>query len=353
MKGFMRVWLLLSLAVSIVLTVSACSLASETIDTSSSEEVEEAATEADRHGDHEHAGQKVVFVNSYHEGYQWSDDIEQAVLDVFEPTGVETRFIRMDTKNNLDEAFRTRAGEEARDAILDFAPDVIIACDDNAQQYLIVPYFMDSEIPVVFCGVNWDASGYGYPNQHITGMIEIELIEQLVHQLAQLTEGSEVAYVTAASETEDKIIATYNERFFDGNLTVYETESYQAFLDAFLEAQEQFDLVLLGNNAGLTDWQDEAAETFFLENTAVPTGSVTAWFAPYVLITMERDPFEQGEFAAQTTLDILDGTSPADIPVVSNARGKVVVNVNIAGTLELVLPVNFLRHAELYGENAE
>jgi hypothetical protein len=120
---------------------------------------------------------------------------------VLDNTGAELLFVRMDTKRNTEEDFRMTAGRTAYDTIKELQPDVIVACDDNAQKYVIVPYFMETEIPIVFCGVNWDASLYSYPTRHITGMIEIELVEELMGHLKQFSSGSTVGYVTVTSET--------------------------------------------------------------------------------------------------------------------------------------------------------
>ena len=56
----------------------------------------------------------------------------------------------------------------------------MIASDDNAQKYLVVPYLKGTQVPVIFNGVNWDASAYGFPTSNVTGMIEVELPDQLV-----------------------------------------------------------------------------------------------------------------------------------------------------------------------------
>src|SRR5690606_29759584 len=91
-----------------------------------------------------YAGRKIAFVDSYHEGYEWSDGIVAGFHSILDNTGAELLFVRMDTKRNTDEEFRTNAGRTAYDTITKFQPDVIVACDDNAQKYLIVPYFMET-----------------------------------------------------------------------------------------------------------------------------------------------------------------------------------------------------------------
>jgi hypothetical protein len=65
---------------------------------------------------------KVVWVDSYHEGYPWSDGIEegiQTMLNIVETedgslespdNNLSLRIFRMDTKNNTSEEFKQQAG---------------------------------------------------------------------------------------------------------------------------------------------------------------------------------------------------------------------------------------------------
>jgi hypothetical protein len=99
-------------------------------------------------------GKKVLFIDSYHEGYEWSDGITKGVKQVLDGKGIELKIVRMDTKRNGGEEFKKQAGEKAKAAIEEFKPDVVIAADDNASKYIIVPFFKDSPLPFVFCGVN-------------------------------------------------------------------------------------------------------------------------------------------------------------------------------------------------------
>ena len=118
------------------------------------------------------AGKKVLFVDSYHEGYAWGDGIISGIKTVLEGSGVELKIFRMDTKRNGEKAFKESAALKAKAEIEDFKPDVVIAGDDNASKYLVVPYYKDASLPFIFCGVNWDATGYGFPFKNVTGMLE-------------------------------------------------------------------------------------------------------------------------------------------------------------------------------------
>lgn len=300
-----------------------------------------------------YAGKKVLWVDSYHEGYEWADGIGQGIRSVLDGTDIELKISHMDTKRNPDEASIKTAASQVLTEIDEFQPDVIIASDDNAQKFLVVPYLMDTGRPVIFCGLNWDASIYGYPTENITGMVEIELVAELVDHLKQYSSGDVIGYLTVTSETETKVIEAYNERFFDGQMQVVEVKTFDEFKEAFLEVQDKWDMVFLGNNAGIDRWDVDEAEQFFVENTKIPTGTINSWMAPYALITLAKDPAEQGEWSAQAALLILDGTPPSEIPVVENQRGSLILHLDIAEQLDVVFPPSMLRNAEVYSSEKE
>lgn len=298
----------------------------------------------------DYAGKKILWVDSYHEGYAWSDGIEDGVQSSLENSGVDLKIVRMDTKRNGGEEFGQQAGLDTKAEIEAFNPDVVIACDDNAQTYLVVPYLKDTDLPVVFCGVNWDASPYGYPASNVTGMVEIDLVSQMVDLLKPNAEGDRIAYLTGESNTERKVFETYNELFLNGELQEAFVTDFDEFKSEYLRLQNEVDMVYFGNNAGITDWDEAAAEAFILENTKVPSGSSSDWMAPHVLLIVGKNAAEQGQWASEAALSILDGTAVSDIPIAENKESSLILNLNLADKLGVVFTPSMLRHAEVYGE---
>jgi len=296
-----------------------------------------------------YAGKKVLFVNSYHEGYEWSDGIETGLQNVLAGTGVELKLVRMDTKRNPSDEYAKSAGLAAKAEIEAFKPDVVITADDNAQKYLVVPYLMDTALPVVFCGVNWDASIYGFPTSNMTGMVEVELPDRLVEHLKTYAKGGRVGYLTVDSETERKVAEIYNERFFGGEMQVYWVRTFDEFKEAFIKAQEEVDILFLGNNAGIDRWEQDEVEKFIADNIRIPSGTINSWLAPYSLITLAKSAQEQGEWAGQAALRILAGTPASEIPLAENKKEELILNLEIAGKLAIVFPPSMLRNAEIYG----
>jgi hypothetical protein len=293
-----------------------------------------------------YAGKKVVFIDSYHEGYAWSDGVVSGIHAGLDNTGVELKIIRLDTKNNPSVEFGQAAGASAKAEIDAFKPDVVIACDDNAQKYLVVPFLKGTSTPVVFAGINWEASAYGYKDvTNVTGIIEVELPNQVYDLLKSYAKGDRVGYLTIDTETERKISGIYNERFFGGNMKFYWTKTQDEFKAAYLTAQQEVDILFMGNNAGSDKWDEAEMKQFVMDNIKVPTASINDWMAPYTLLTLAKSPKEQGEVAAQDALQILDGMSPSSIALTENKKGQLMANLLLAEKLGVVFTPSVLKNA--------
>ena len=297
-------------------------------------------------------GKKILWVDSYHADYEWSRGIEKGLRNALEGSGVELKIFRMDTKRHLGEAFHRQAGRRARRIIEEYRPDVVIASDDNAQRFLVVPYLKDTALPVIFCGVNEDLVNYGYPCRNVTGMIEDEMAEGLVMHLRRFARGGRAGLMGGDVHTMRVVADQYNKQFFDGQLRYYLVRSFAEFKEAFLRAQQEVDMLVFRNNSGITGWDAAEAEAFVAEHAAVPVGTVLPWIQPYSLLTIAKVPEEQGEYSAATALRILDGARPADLPVVRNRLAHLVVNLKMAKAAGIVLPVSLLQTAEIIGQEA-
>lgn len=299
-----------------------------------------------------HPKQKILWVDSYNEGYEWSAGIEKGIRRVLASADAELTVVRMDTRRNPTEKFKQETAEKAKKAIDIIQPDVVIASDDNAVKYLVVPYLKDTVLPVVFCGVNWDASPYDLPGGNVAGMLEIDHVEAQVMHLSRYAKSLRIGYLSGDTETERKIIDIYNRRFFNGQLKSYLVTTFKDFQDQFLLAQQEVDMLYIYNYAGIVDWDASRAEKFLLNNAQIPTGSHNVFMAPFVLVTLAKLPQEQGEWAAQTALRILSGIDPADIPLAVNEKGRLIINFKMAQTLGVVFPLETLRAAEGIGQDS-
>jgi ABC-type uncharacterized transport system substrate-binding protein len=296
------------------------------------------------------AFKKIVYINSYHNNYKWSDGIEKGFLNFLniqrfddgtfksDHKNLFLKIFRMDSKRNQSEKYLKKISQKIYKEILEINPDIIIASDDNASKYIIYPYFSHSKTPVIFCGVNWDVSFYGYPKKNITGMIEIQLIKELVFQLSKYSKGKRIAYLkgrdlTAVKET------FYFEKQLGKKLIKRFVKDKEEWKQEFIKLQDEVDIILIGNMIKIKNWdfKDKEIENFILKNTKIPTGAWDTWVSPYALLTVATMPEEQGEWAAKTSIKVLSGTPIEDIPIVTNIKSKKIINFGIAKKLKINL----------------
>jgi ABC-type uncharacterized transport system substrate-binding protein len=304
------------------------------------------------HSAEKYKGKKVIHIDSYHEGYEWSDDIFKGIKTALKGTGIEVRRFQMDTKRNGSEEFKKEAGLKAKAAIEEFKPDVIIASDDNASKYALVPYFKDGAIPVVFSGVNWDHKRYEYPWKNATGMEEVDMIPEMIKELKRHAKGNRVGMIGGNDETTRNDHNIYNPRFFDGKLKSVYPSTFDEFKTMFLALQKEVDMIIFGANASIKGWDNDAAEAWLLANTKVPTAAKDTFMARYVLATYAKEGTEQGEYPAKVALKILDGAKPSSIPVTQNKKVKLMINMDMAKKLGAVFSMSMLKVATVLQKDA-
>lgn len=290
-------------------------------------------------------GLKVLFVDSYHEGYGWSDGITEGVSSIIGNSGAELKVHRMDTKRNTDQAFIEQAAVETKNLIDEWQPDVVIAADDNASKYVIMPHYRDADLPFVFAGVNWDETVYEFPYRNVTGMVEVSAAGELVEILQSMGGGEKIGFIGSNTATTIKE-AENQQRVFGLNYDVKLVDTMAEWKTAFIELQENNDIVIVQNNAGINDWDSAEAAAFHEANTKVPTGAFYDFMEPYAVIGFQKVAQEQGEWAAEAALKILAGTAPTDIPITQNQRGRLVVNARIAEGGNISIPDDLVQAAE-------
>jgi ABC-type uncharacterized transport system substrate-binding protein len=278
------------------------------------------------------AGKKVLFIDSYHEGYEWSDGITSGVKKGLEGAGVELKVVRMDTKRNPTEDFKKQAGLTVKEAIDAFKPDVVIAADDNASIYVILPYFKDGKIPFVFCGLNWDASIYGFPCENVTGMLEVTPVPQLLAQLRPFAKGSRIGKIGPDNETNRKESENIR-KHFDIDLLDYFAKDVVDWKKGFLDIQKKVDILIIDSDGGLYKDHIDELKVFVEANTIVPTGSSYDFMAPFAMINFAKVAEEQGFWSARAAIQILNGTAPSSIAVTQNKEGLLIINTRIANKI--------------------
>lgn len=279
------------------------------------------------------APKRVIHIDSYHAGNEWNDRIVAELQDTLSAKDIDLRVFHMDTKRRSSEADIHASALAALKAIEDFHPDVITTSDDPAAQHLIMPFLRDSAVPVVFCGLNWDASIYGLPYRNTTGMVEVSPIPQILRLLRRHARGPRLGFLAEDTEVKRKEL-TYHERLFGITYDkTYFVTSHAAWKEAFLRAQKEVDMLMILGVGALPDWNLADATHLAEERSEIPTGTDFEWLTSVSLIGVVKSPQEQGRWVGQATLRILEGVQPSDIPVSHNREGALFFNERIARRL--------------------
>ncbi|WP_230531549.1 ABC transporter substrate-binding protein [Microvirga roseola] len=280
-------------------------------------------------------GRRVLHVDSYHQGNEWNDRIVAALRDTLTAKDVELRVVHLDAKRRPSEAEIQASALGTLRHIEEFKPDVVTVSDDPAAQYLVMTYLRNTTIPVVFCGLNWDASVYGLPYRNTTGMVEVSPIPQIIRLLRQHARGNRLGFLAEDTDVKRKEMAFHEKLFGIVYEKAYFVGSYEEWKEAFLKAQQEVDMLLILGVGAIADWDLDEARRLAEEHTRIPSGTDFEWLTPVSLMGVVKHPEEQGRWAAQAALRILDGVEPSTIPLTYNRDGELFFNARIARQLRI------------------
>jgi ABC-type uncharacterized transport system substrate-binding protein len=290
---------------------------------------------------------RCLYVSSYHVGYEWNDGIEQGLESVLQGK-CELKKFYMDGKRHLDSDFAKAKALEAKELIDTWKPDVVIAADDNASKYLVMPYLKDKAVAVVFCGLNWTAEPYGYPYRNATGMIEVGPVEPLQAEVKAVVKNVRRGVFLSVDELSQHKEFAEVRKFYkrlDIEMTFTVVRTMAEWEAGFTAAQTQADFLVIGNNAGIIGWDNDRARRYVHAHGRRFVVAYHEWMAPYAMLTMAKIPAEQGEWSGKVALLILNGTPPSKIPIVANRRWNMFANLPLLEKAGFRLSPEILRKA--------
>ncbi len=269
---------------------------------------------------------KVLLLNSYHEGYKWSDDIVKGLKTglAFGKNSIELQIEYMDTQRVTEAEYlktlKTLYSYKFRDARF----DVILSSDDAAFNFLLLHgQELFPDVPIVFCGVNYLSENQIDLQSHITGVVEGYDIKNTITTALHLhPKIKKIYYVnddtitgTAIMKEFQSVIPDFSEHInfirLDGNnFQVIEEKAKSLPDDSII-----LFLIYFQDNEGAYFPYDKAISRL-QDASPVPIYGVWDFHLGYGILGGKlTSGFFQGKLAAELTLRILGGESPADIPV--------------------------------------
>lgn len=290
----------------------------------------------------------IAVVFSYDNAYPWQGQIHSGIAATLEGRA-ELVYHEMDTLGVSDPQDLADLGSEALAWLDTIEPDAVIVADDNAMRYVAMELAGSTELPLVFCGVNWPASTYDLPRAGLHGMVEISPAENALDLLSGTLEPGATLTILGVDRPTDRAQA-------DGFIRTAESRGYEAeavlvtdfatWAEAFERAQQASSFVYLLNNAGIPDWDDDAALALTGSSTTTLTATEYQWMGQFATFSVTKRGEEQGRWAAEQSLLYALRPEYPQGPVVVNREVVVSVNTDLLEASGLGLPRIFSIVAE-------
>ncbi|MGK7397509.1 MAG: ABC transporter substrate-binding protein [Candidatus Cyclobacteriaceae bacterium M3_2C_046] len=276
---------------------------------------------------------KIVYINSYHKGHPSSDEIMAGFMENMTEDNFAVYSYYMDTKRNTNPDYIAAKANQLLDSILQLEPDVLVVSDDNAVKYIVKPHLDVLDMPVVFCGVNWSAEEYDLPPGQVTGILEIlpikSVLQTIKFRYPKMTNLLVLSENTTTSRKEEDLL---HDLFQELNLTVTFklVDHFEQWQAAFLEGNENYDIIYIPTHASIKGWDHDHAVDFISKNIKIPVVTCEDFMMPYVVYGETKIAEEHGIWAANTVKEIISGADPGNIPVSRNIQSNAYLNLKLA-----------------------
>ncbi|MFP4014596.1 MAG: ABC transporter substrate binding protein [Chitinispirillaceae bacterium] len=287
----------------------------------------------------------VLYINSYHNGYFWSDGIQKGIettLGQHENIRLHTEYL--DTKRRPEVMEEPLFTEILERKYRNTAVEVIVVSDDNA--LIFIKRIRDRifpGVPVVFCGINNLDIASLKDFDNVTGVNESADVKETVELMLKLHPGTErILAITDLSETGAPLSAQFkrvaSEMEEKVEIIPVDTVSFSELLST-LDNAGPGTLVLYTffflDTEGSTFEYNEATY-HIVKHCKVPLYS-TFNVSPGIIGGKVTSAFLQGKTAARMALRIIGGEDPSDIPIQMHSPNKFIFDYPTLGRFGIPL----------------
>ncbi len=266
----------------------------------------------------------ILYLNSYHKGYHWSDEITQGIEDQINQTPYDLYIEYLDTKRQYSDSYKQELLEVIKLKYHRLNYDIVITSDDNAFNFYLDNRSLFKDVPMVFCGVNYLKKEQLNQFHQMTGIAETGEIKQNI-QLIQELHPQVQRVLVIGDDTPSGRSVQAEVRRIQRQLThstlkldlLYDVDM-QSLWDT-LQTLKQNTVVLYtffarDNQGEFAEFDEMAANIMRYSNVPV----YSAWdfnFGRGIVGGYITSGYMQGQYAAQKALQILDGRPVDEIPV--------------------------------------
>ena len=276
----------------------------------------------------------ILVLHSYDEKYSWVGDINVGLKRVLDKRSeYSVRWYYMDTMRHHTPEFMEKVGMAVRHMIDKAPPDIIIAVDDEAQQYVTRYYLDHPGIKIVFAGVVKEPQDYGFDHaSNVTGILEREPLDALKETLLIAAQRNGIKLplrIQIIGDRSEPVMVTekFSRNYNWAPLLLQDSKlvnTYDEWQQAVLESAGKTDFLITSNYRTIARSKSDP--------TLVPASELVDWTeshskAPVIgtneffaedggMLAIGISPYEQGEVAARLASEIIDhGITPNRLPI--------------------------------------
>ncbi len=309
------------------------------------------------------ASKEVLLLHSYHKGYKWSDDISLEIEKKFKnEKDIDLTTIYMDTKHVATPNYLNKLAQLYKEQFSTRNFDLIIVSDNNAFEFAIRYHeYLFKDLPILFCGINnFDKALLGENNmkEYMTGVVEqvdleknFELILRMQPELEKLLIINDKSKTGLAVKRDLRpVIEKYSEKIdieYVDNLDIDNLKKKVVNLDKKKSAL--LFVLLFKDKTGKFFTYKQSFKKIY-EVSQVPTYGLWDFYLDYGMVGgLLTSAKAQGEAVANMTLQVLNGKSVKDIPVIEKSPNRYIFDYKELDRFDLSVE-NILKEYELINE---
>ena len=285
---------------------------------------------------------EVLLLHSYHKGYKWSDDISLAIEKKFAPfKNINLTTVYMDTKKIATPIYLDKLAHLYKEQFEKRDFDLILVSDNNAFDFAIKYHeYLFKDLPVLFCGINNFDKAFLHENSmdnYMTGVVEQVDIEKNFNLILDIhPDLKKLIIINDFSKTGQAIRRDLNRiipKFKKRIKTIeyiddMDMEDIKKILkNAKKDTVILFVLLFKDKTGKFFTYKESLQEIKSVSN--VPTYGLWDFYLDYGIIGgLLTSAVGQGEAISKMALDVLNGKSIKDIPIIEKSPNRFMFDYN-------------------------
>ncbi len=281
----------------------------------------------------------ILLIHSYNNGFQWTDSIDEGLLEVIDEKGIKHEIYReyLDLKRQDNTIYLNVLGSIVYNKYKSKEIDIILVSDDGALDF-VNTYLVDmaNRLPLVFCGINNIEKTIAENDENQTGTFENVGIKETLDLINSLQPDVKDIYVindttvtgTANQKKLDAVVENYNNAIDFHYLVDMNMSEVQKKVSTLNENDAILLMSFNKDKSGSFFSYDESLETIYKSTNAPIYGFYDFYLGNGIVGGYITSGVEQGHAMAELAIMILEGTPVNSLKEFQYNTNKYMLDIN-------------------------